>query len=143
MTLEPAPIDIALRLPELPSGLKPGLWPSAVVVTANPHAPMHFNHQESLEYYRISQHAYAILWVEADDVSAYRLFGNIQGPFAPDFRLTERGEFELVGLSRIPDQPPGPTDGGPGVPAVPAAPLPSTPASPTGPASPAHPSMSG
>ena len=124
--------DIAVRLPKLPDGLKPGLWPSAVAITANPHAPMGFNHQESLEYYRQSQHAYGILWVEADEVSAYRMFGDLPGPFAPDFRLTERGEFELVGLSKIPDQPPPPdAEGGPGVPAVPHPP------------SPAHPSMSG
>lgn len=119
-------MDIALEYPNPPN--KPhGLWPSIVAVTTKTHPPTRFNHQESLEFYRVNQDAYGILWMDAPNHSVYRLFPNTyRGSFAPDFRVTERGEYELVGLWSLPNQPPshgaddsGDDDGGSPVPSGP------------------------
>lgn len=117
-------MNIEVNYPSTP-GTVLGMWPSAVAVTNSMHAPMRFNHQDALEFYRVNEAAHGILWLDAGTTAVYRLFPeSYQSHLAPDFRITERGDFELVGLWTIPDAPPDDDDEGGGS-GVPAAPLPS------------------
>ncbi len=106
-------MDIQVRYPGAPGPL--GLWPSAVAVTTTGVAPLTFNYQEALEHYRVHQAAYGVLWKESDNGTEadYKIFPESfdADSLSPDFRRTERGDFELVGVWSIPDQPPPDTGG--------------------------------
>jgi len=111
-------MDIELDTPVFEHGREAAIvamWPSVVAVAKAMPPPDNISYRPALDYYRRNQSDMAVLWADTEKGKAvYRLMGedNIE-TFGGDWRLTDRGEFELVGVWVASDND---TDGGSQVP---------------------------